>query len=196
VGFALMIVAIGALAALPLAQATPFAGELGWGNGVLWTINVPPAKFFNPANDLAHEEFFEAAPQVPGMGFPASPQSSACDHLTIATVTPSSGSCSHDHIIPVPPGNVGDFRAVWHVFLVLCSTGSSATGRNACVPQTVTGTTFFGTVATFKLAGAVTIGGTLVPLTSVSAIEAAETAGLVTTFDTTIVFICPITPLG
>ena len=42
------------------------------------------------------------------------------------------------------------------------------------------------------LASVVTVGGAQTPLTSVSAIEAAESAGVVTIIDTGVTFICPV----
>ncbi len=189
----LVVVCALAMAIVPMVLAVParatLGGELGWGNGQLVFIGVPPAKFPSPANVMAHENFYEAAPQVPSLGSPKSPQSDACDHLGF--VVPTTG-CLHDHIIPVQAGNAGTFGVVWHVFLVVCAGNAGS----ACTAETLSGTLFTGGSATFALAQIVTVGGSPLPLTSVSAIEAAETAGVVTEIDTGVTFICPIQPFG
>ncbi len=167
--------------------SSPFFGELVWGNNQLWQLLVPPAQFIIPSNALAQENFYEAAPQIPTMGFPVSPQSDACEHLGIAS--PTTG-CFHDHIIPIPTANQGSFNVNWHVIVIVCfgNQASVTTTSGSCTSQTVTGIGFDGKSVTLNLAKVVTGG----PLTSVSAVETAENAGLVSEHDTGVTFICPI----
>ncbi len=160
---------------------------------------VPPATFPSPANDMAHNDFYEMSPQHPGMGFPFSPQSSVCEHLGLASGTTNVGGtsvagCLHDHTVTITNGNLGN-SVVWHVFLVVClgNAASVTIGSNSCVAQTVTGTDFGGNSVTLNLAQVVTVGGSTLPLTSDSAVDTAATvAGIVTLIDTHVVFICPI----
>ncbi len=171
--------------------SSPNFAELVWGNNQLWNMIAPPARFPIPANMMAHEDFYEEAPQHPGMGFPSSPQSSDCEHLGLASTTTT---CHHDHTVPIPNGNHGGFTVVWHVFLVLCvgNAASVTLGSNSCVAETVSGTLLGGGSVTLNLAQTVIVGGSTVPLTSDSAVEAASAAGIVTIFDSGVTFICPI----
>ncbi len=188
-----IIASILAAAALVPVQADATAshnfGELTWGNNNLWALIAPPSPLPMPSSLRAVDPFYELAPQVPSAGFPASPQSSACEHLGIvpgSNTTP----CSHDHVIPVPPDNIGAFNANWHVFLVLCASAK-------CTPELVSGTLFSGQSVTLNLAQSVTLPGstTPTPLTSVSLIQAAIASGAVTALDTHVVFICAIAPV-
>lgn len=178
--------------------------ELVWGNGVLWSMIAPPSPIPHPGAPQGQEDFYEEAPQVPSSGFPASPQQDACDHLGLdpaLTHTP----CLHDHTLGSVPGQPG-FRALWHVYLVLCGpigvtpgvlgkTSYTASAGNSCNAESVTGH-LLGVpgepVVTLNIASSVWIGGTLTPLTSASAVESAASAGTVTIFDTGTTFICPV----
>lgn len=168
-------------------------GELVWGDGTLWSMVVPRSPIPLPANSHSWEDLYEEAPQMPTAGFPTSPQSNACDHLGIIPGT-NSTQCYHDHTIDVPPQNHGEYSAVWHVYLVVCLNNQPSynAGSNSCTSQTVSGIGLSGAPTTLNLASVVTISGTQTPLTSVSSIEAAETAGIVTIIDTGVTFVCPV----
>ncbi len=178
--------------------------ELVWGDGTLWSLLAPPSPLPHPGASQGQEDFFEEAPQCatstgpgcPAFGSPASPQSDACDHLGIIPGT--SASCSHDHTLGSTPGTPG-FRALWHVFLVVClSNAPSATsGSSSCTAGPVTGVPFGGSSPiTLNLAGSVVIDGTATPLTSAAAVQSAEAAGVVSTIDTFVTFICPVQPFS
>ena len=154
---------------------------------------APPSPIPHPGNAQAQEDLYEEAPQVPSAGFPASPQSNACEHLGIIPGS-NTTQCYHDHTIDVPPQNHGEYSALWHVYMVVClyNQPSFSSGSSACTSEAVSGTLVTGGVATLYLASTVTIDGTQTPLTSVSAIEAAESAGVVTIIDTGVTFICPV----
>ncbi len=161
--------------AVPARAASPFIAEFVWGNGVPWVLAAPPASFPIPSNGMAQRELYEMAPQT------ATPQSTLGEHLGF-----QGASIAHDHTIPVPPGNHGEFSANWHVLVLLKNTGTCAglvnpTAYFAAGPSGVSAC-----LATNGVGGA--------PLTSVDNIEAAETAGMIVEFDTTVVFICPIQP--
>ena len=184
------------IAALPSVASNTSSknfGELVWGDDTLWSMVVPRAPIPHPANSQSWEDLYEEAPQVPTAGFPTSPQSNACDHLGIVLGT-NSTQCYHDHTIDVPPQNHGEYSAVWHVYLVVCLNNqpSYSSGSNSCTSETVSGVGFSGVPTTLNLASVVTIGGTQTPLTSVSAFEAAESAGVVSIIDTGVTFVCPV----
>ncbi len=170
--------------------------ELVWGDGTLWSMVAPPSPLPHPGASQAQEDFFEEAPQAPSAGFPTSPQSDACDHLGIIPGT--STSCFHDHTLGSTPGTPG-FTALWHVFLVVClgNSPSASVGGSSCTAGPVTGVPFGGSSPiTLNLAGSVVIDGVPTPLTSAAAVGSAEAAGVVSTIDTGVTFICPVQPFS
>lgn len=177
-------------------QSSKNFAELVWGDGTLWSMVAPiHAPFPHPGASQGQEDFYEEAPQVPGLGFPESYQSNDCSHLGIIPGT-NSTTCHHDHTLGSVPGDTG-FRALWHVFLVVCGDNVVSVvydSLNSCTSETVTGTPFppGPTTLTLYLAKIVTIGGTPTPLTSEAAINSAVNAGLVTEIDTGVTFICPV----
>ncbi len=166
--------------------------ELVWGDGTLWSMVAPPSPIPHPGATQGQEDFYEEAPQGVGTSFPVSPQSNDCSHLGINPFLPHS-DCSHDHTLGSVPGDTG-FRALWHVFLVVCLNNavSASTDHGTCTSKTVTGTFFGDGPALLHLASSVTIDGTPTPLTSEVAITSAFNAGLVTIIDTHVTFICPV----
>ncbi len=171
--------------------------ELVWGNGTSWSMVAPPSPLPHPGASQAQETFFEEAPQVPDAGFPISPQSDACEHLGIIPGT-NTTPCFHDHTIAVTPGTHGGFGALWHVFIVVClgNAASAMVGTSSCTSKTVSGTSFGGGTSTLHLASTVKVSGTLTPLTSDTAVDAANSAGIVTIIDTGVTFICPVQPFS
>ncbi len=200
---ALILVVATILFTVPLRGAVASNGssknfaELVWGDNALWSMLAPPSPIPHPGSTQGQEKFYEEAPQAPSVGFPVSPQQDACDHLGIIPGT-NTTPCFHDHTIPVPPHNQAGFGALWHVFLVVCAgnSPSSSSGTSSCSAVAVSGTSFAGLPGTLNLASSVVVSGIPTPLTSVSAILAAETAGVVTTLDTGITFICPVQPFS
>lgn len=170
--------------------------ELVWGNNAVYSMVAPPSPIPHPGNIQGQEDFYEEAPQVASMGFPFSPQSSACEHLGIVPGTNTTG-CWHDHTLGTVPGQTG-FRALWHVKLVVCAgnAASSSNSAGSCTSETVTGTLFSGQTVTLHLAKVVTFGSTPTPLTSGPVIESAEALGIVTVIDTGTTFICPVQPFS
>ncbi len=173
--------------------------ELVWGDGTLWSMVAPPSPIPHQGASQGQEDFYEEAPQGVGTTFPASPQSDACEHLGIDPSLAHS-PCFHDHTLGSVPGDTG-FRALWHVFLVVCTGGtfpnigaSSVTvGSSSCTSGPVTGHFFGGGPAvTLNLAKTVVLNGTPTPLTSGGAVEAAVAAGVVVAVDTGETFICPV----
>ncbi len=197
------IVAILAVLVLPIkgvvasnSSSNNFA-ELVWGNGSLWSMVTPPSPLPHAGVSQAQETFYEEAPQLPATGFPTSPQSDACEHLGIipgSNTTP----CLHDHTIAVTPGTLGGFGALWHVFIVVCLNNAlgATVGTSSCTSTTVSGTSFMGSASTLHLASVVKVSGTLTPLTSAAAVDAAEAAGVVSEIDTGVTFICPVQPFN
>ncbi len=197
------ILAILAVLVLPIRgvvatnSSSPNFAELVWGNGLLWSMVAPPSPLPHPGANQAQETFYEEAPQVPSAGLPTSPQSNACEHLGIipgSNTTP----CFHDHTITVTPGTQGGFGALWHVILVVClgNAPSATVGASSCTSETVSGASFGGGSSTLHLASAVMVSGALTPLTSAAAVDAAESAGVVTEIDTGVTFICPVQPFN
>lgn len=166
--------------------------ELVWGDGNLWSMVAPPSPLPHPGDSHGQEDFYETAPQMPSAGFPVSPQSDHCDHIGIDPAQAHS-PCLHDHTLGSVPGDVG-YRALWHVYLVLClhDQPSVIVGDSSCTAETVTGTLLGGGSATLNLASGVNVHGTPTPLTSDAAISSAVSAGVVTIFDTGVTFICPV----
>jgi hypothetical protein len=197
---ALVLSVMAVLLAMPLgsvmasnSSSKNFA-ELVWGDGTLWSMVAPPSPIPHPGASQGQEDFYEEAPQVPTAGFPVSPQSEQCDHIGIVPGT-SNIPCYHDHTLGTVPGDAG-FRALWHVYLVLCLNNqpSVTVGDSSCTAESITGTLLSGGVATLNLASSVYVHGTLTPLTSEAAINSAVSAGVVTIFDTGVTFICPVQP--
>ena len=195
----LAILAILAILGLPMrgvvasnSSSHNFA-ELVWGNGTLWSMVAPPSPLPHQGATQAQETFYEEAPQAADKGFPTSPQSDACEHLGIVPGT-NPTPCFHDHTIAVTPGTHGGFGALWHVFLVVClgNAPTARVGSSSCTSETVSGTSFGGGTSTLHLASTVMVSGTLTPLTSDAAVDAAKSAGVVTEIDTGVTFICPV----
>lgn len=190
---------IALLFALPIAsvnaskQNSKNFAELVWGDGNLYSMVAPPSPLPHPGAPQGQEDFYEEAPQVPSMGFPASYQQTDCTHLGLTPGT-TNIPCFHDHTLGSVPGDPG-FRALWHVFLVVClgNQPSATAGSSSCTAETVTGVPLGGSSPiTLNLAGSIVIDGTPTPLTSDSAINAAVGAGVVTIVDTGVTFICPV----
>ncbi len=191
-------VIVSVIAFIPISNVAAFNyssknfAELVWGNGTLWSMVAPPSPIPHPGAVQGQEDFYEMAPQMPGLGFPYSYQSSDCSHLGIdssLTHTP----CLHDHTLGSVPGEVG-YSGLWHVYLVLClyNQPSVTVGSSSCSAGPVTGTLIGGPTVTLNLAGSVYVNGVLTPLTSDAAIQSAVSAGVVTIFDTGVTFICPV----
>jgi hypothetical protein len=199
----LAILALLAVLALPMRgvvasnSSSPNFAELVWGNDASWSMVAPPSPLPHPGANQAQETFYEEAPQVSDRGFPISPQSDACDHLGIIPGT-NTTPCFHDHTIAVTPGTQGGFGALWHVFIVVClaNAPSATVGTSSCTSETVSGTSFGGAATTLHLASKVMVSGILTPLTSDAAVDAANSAGVVTIIDTGVTFICPVQPFS
>ncbi len=168
--------------------------ELVWGDGRPYSMVAPPSPEPHPGAPQAQEDFYEEAPQAASSGWPISPQSQDCTHLGIVPGT-NSVPCLHDHTLDTVPGDPG-YRGLWHVYLVLCQYNqpSVTVGNSSCTAETVSGALLSGGNATLNLASTVIVNGTLTPLTSGAAVDAAVSAGVVMLFDTGVTFICPVQP--
>lgn len=155
--------------AVPAFAGGPPEREGAWGNDQVYVMMIP--KIPVPAAGPAQEELYVIAPVY--LNNPQSP-----GHGTI--IGP------HDHVIPIPPHNGGEFSAIWHAVLIL--PGPNATSTNVLV-RTVN-------PPNIELVYAADLGTGLVNLTSVEKIEQAVKLGLVTEVPIPVVFVCPIVKVG
>jgi hypothetical protein len=165
------LVVLGSLAtsATPTRAGGPPASELTWGNDMLFRVLEPRIPV--PAAPASWEEFF-----------------------IIGTVGVTQSTYGlFDHVIPVPARNGGEFAATWHAFWL--EAGPNATRANVAVRSAITpfGATA-GAAADFVYAADLHGTGTLVPLTSVEKVYAAERLGLAIPVDSGITFTCPVVP--
>ena len=165
-----LVVVLGLLLAMtiPVLAGGPPEREGAWGNDQQYTMLVP--KIPVPAADKSQEELYVIgavdvnSPQSPGHGNEIGP---------------------HDHVIPIPPHNHGEYSAIWHV--VLITPGPKATASNIrtrhVTPPLPGG---------IDLVYAADLGSGIVNLTSVEKLEKAGQLELITEVPIPVVFVCPI----
>lgn len=195
IGLLLAVLFAGALAACEQQPTTPAmeakashdGGPKGtiarhtWGNDHLWMFTAPttvmgevtnPAGitvFGSPSNEASHRPFYMIGPDAGDDG----------------VQTTAHGSGPHDHVLPVPPKNKGDFSAMWHFKVVLpapggdvASSGALPVGPNTTIPMAHAADTDGD--------------GDLEQLTSAQKVEDAAALGNVTIAPTPVVFVCPV----
>ncbi len=161
-----VVVVLGLLLSMTIpVLAGPPEREGAWGNDKEFTMLIPKDPV--PAAGASQEELFVIgavninSPQSPGHGNLIGP---------------------HDHVIPIPPHNGGEFSAIWHVNLVVPGPNANANNiktRHVSPPG-------------IDLVYAADLGSGIVNLTSVEKIERAEQLGLITEVPIPVVFVCPI----
>lgn len=176
IAIALTVSASSMVYARPFNPETPPARETGWSNGQL--VHFYALAVLLPANHHSYEEFYIIAPVDQ-----ANPQG-----------TEIFGP--HDHTL-TDPSNAKDreYTAVWIV--LLAAKGPNATSSNVRTLTNTVDTNLDGTPDTqveFVSHADTNNDGTLEPLTSIDAIDAAEDAGLVVSVETGVAFICPVIP--
>ena len=162
-----LLVLFGILLAMiiPVLAGGPPEREGAWGNGQLYTMLIPKEPV--PAAGPSQEELY-----VIGAVDASHPQSSG--HL------PAIGP--HDHVIPIPPHNGGEFSAVWQVVLIVRGPNANVNNiktRHVDPPG-------------IDLVYAADLGSGIVSLTSTEKLERAKQLGLITEVPIPVVFICPV----
>ena len=153
-------------------SSSPWAAEMMWGNGTLWQMMAPPGGVAN-ASQGAQEPLYIIAPQ--DLSNPQAPANN--DHLP---------GVAHDHVISVPPGNHGRYSAVWHVYVVGCT--SPAVLAGICTSYSET----FPNGHVVPLARLINGGN----IESESVIDSALANGYIFLIDTGVVFLCPVQQVG
>lgn len=161
-----LVVVLGLLLAMiaPV-LAVPPEREGAWGNDKEYIMLVPKAPV--PAAGPSQEELYVIGavdinkPQAPGHGNLIGP---------------------HDHVLPLPPHNGGEFSAIWQVVLILPGPNANANNirtRHVNPPG-------------IDLVYAADLGSGIVYLTSVEKLEKAGQLGLVREVPIPVVFVCPV----
>lgn len=162
-----LVIVLGLLLAItiPVLAGGPPEREGAWGNDKEYILLVPKEPV--PAAGPSQEELYVIGavdvnkPQAPGHGNLIGP---------------------HDHVIPLPPHNGGEFSAIWHVVLILPGPNANVNNirtRHVNPPG-------------IDLVYAADLGSGIVDLTSVQKLEKAGQLGLVTEVPIPVVFVCPV----